>query len=92
MKINKCELLKKLIRKNLWKKLSSEEIRLYLLFVIFADKTKGKGELSSKVLNKYLGNNFSLSQLKKAAYSFEEFHLLKLDILSPELEIRFEFI
>lgn len=92
MKINKRELLKKLIEENLWEKLSSQEIKLYLLFVIFADKTKGSGKLSSKVLSKYLGNNFSLGQLKKAAYSLQEFHLLKLDILSPGPEIKFEFI
>jgi len=87
MKINKRELIRNLRQGDLWKKLSSEEIRLYLLFVIFADKIKESGKLSSKVLSRYLGNNFSLDQLEKAAYSLQDFHLVKLDILSSEREI-----
>ena len=58
MKINKRELLKKLTQENLWKRLSSEEIRLYLLLIIFADKVKGTGRLNSKALQGYLGSNF----------------------------------
>jgi len=92
MKIDKHELLQKLIQEDLWKKLSSEEIRLYLLFVIFADKVKGTGKLSPKVLEGCLGNNFPLDQLEKATHDLEKLHLLKLDISSPEQEIEFEFL
>ena len=92
MEINKRELLKKLTQENLWKKLSSEEIRLYLLLIIFADKVKGTGRLSSKILEGCLGSNFLRERLEKAAHDLEKLNLVKLDISSPGPEIEFEFL
>ncbi|MBA7671850.1 hypothetical protein ES703_80016 [subsurface metagenome] len=92
MEINKRELLKKLIEENLWKRLSWEEIRLYLLLIIFADKVKGTGGLSSKVLEGCLGDNFPRDQLERAAYGLEKLHLAKLNISWPGSEIKFEFL
>ena len=92
MKINKRELLKKLTAENLWKRLSSEEIRLYLLLIIFADQVKGTGRLSLRARERCLGNNFPRDQLEKAARDLENLHLVKLDISSPGLEIEFEFL
>jgi len=66
MKINKRELLKKLTQENLWKRLSREEVRLYLLLVIFADEIREAGRLTLKVLERCLGNNLSLDQSKKS--------------------------
>ena len=40
MDINRRKLLKTLITEDLWKRLSPEEVRLYLLLVISADETK----------------------------------------------------
>jgi len=92
MRIDKRELLRKLTHENLWKRLSSEEIRLYLVLIIFADEVKGTGRLSSKALEGCLGNNFSRDQLQKAAHDLEKLHLVKLDISSPGSEIEFEFL
>jgi len=92
MKINKRELLKKLTQENLWKRLSWEEVRLYLLLVICADEIRGTGRLSPKVLEGCLGSNFSLDKLKKAVHDLENFRLVKLDILPPDSEIEFEFL
>ena len=92
MRINKRELLKKLTEENLWKKLSSEEIRLYLLLIIFADKIKGTGRLSSKVLQGCLGSNFLGNRLEKAAHDLENLRLVKLGISRPGPEIEFEFL
>ena len=92
MKINKRELLKKLTQENLWKKLSGEEIRLYLLLIIFADEVKGTGRLSSKALERCLGNDLSQNQLEKAAHHLKHLRLVKLDISSPGSEIEFEFL
>jgi hypothetical protein len=89
MRINKRELLKKLTQENLWKKLSSEEIRLYLLLIIFADKIKGTGRLSSKVLQGCLGTDFLGNRLEKAAHDLENLRLVKLDISGPEIEFEF---
>ena len=92
MKINKRELLKKLTQENLWKRLSWEEIRLYLVLIIFADEVKGTGRLSSKALEGCLGNNFPRDQLEKAAHDLEKLHLIKLGISSPGPKIEFEFL
>ena len=92
MRIDKRELLKKLTHENLWKRLSSEEIRLFLLLIIFADRAKGTGRLSSKVLEGCLGSNFLRGRLEKAAHDLENLCLVKLDISSPGSGIEFEFL
>lgn len=92
MRVNKRELLKKLIEGNLWKRLSSKEIRLYLMLIIFADEVKGTGRLSSKLLERCLGNNLAGNQLEKAGRDLEDLGLVKLDISSPGEEIEFEFL
>ena len=92
MRINKRELLKKLTQEDLWKRLSSEEIRLYLLLIIFADRVKGTGRISSKVLEGCLGTNFLRGKLEKAAHDLENLRLVKLGISSPGSGIEFEFL
>jgi len=92
MRINKRKLLKKLSEENLWKRLSWEEIRLYLVLIIFADEVKGTGRLRLKVLEGCLGNNFPRGQLEKAAHDLENLHLAKLDISWPGSKIEFEFL
>jgi len=92
MKINKRELLKRLTQENLWKKLFSEEIRLYLLLVIFADEVKGTGKLSLEVLEGCLGSNFPRDQLEEAAHDLEKLHLAKINISSSGSGIEFEFL
>jgi len=44
MKIDKHELLEKLSQTNLWKNLSAEEVRVYLLLIICADEIRGRIE------------------------------------------------
>ncbi|MEA1965423.1 MAG: hypothetical protein U9O41_09945, partial [Candidatus Aerophobetes bacterium] len=67
--MNKRRLLTKLTDSDLWEELSPEEIRLYLLLVIFVGKRKRKGKLRWGELKEWLGENFDIKQLKKAAYS-----------------------
>ena len=92
MWINKRQLLQKLTQENLWKSLSWEEIRLYLVLIISADEAKGTGRLSLKALEGCLGSDFSRDQLEKAAHDLEDLHLVKLDISSPGSGIEFEFL
>jgi len=92
MRINKRKLLQKLSQENLWKRLSWEEIRLYLVLIIFADEVKGTGRLSSEVLEGCLGSSFPGLQLEKAAHDLEKLCLVKLDISWPGSEIEFEFL
>lgn len=92
MRIDKRELLEKLAKEDLSESLSPDEIRLYLLLIIFADKVKGGGRLSPKVLKEYLGSNFLRNQLEKAVHGLENLHLAKLDISSPGTQIEFELL
>ena len=92
MKINKRELLGKLVQTNLWKNLSPEEVRLYLLLVIFTDEVKGTGKLSLEVLEGCLGSNFPRSQLEEAAHNLKSLNLVKINISSSGSGIEFEFL
>ena len=92
MKINKRELLEKLIQANSWENLSAEEIRLYLFIVICADKVRGTGRLNPEVLEECLGSNFTGDQLEEACHDLENISLFKLEIPSSGSEIKFEFL
>jgi hypothetical protein len=50
MDIDRRKLLRTMITQDLWKKLSSEEVRLYLLLIISIDETKEIGKLKNGVL------------------------------------------
>jgi len=90
--MNKRQLLTMLTDSDLWKKISPEEIRLYLLLVIFAGERGNRGKLRWKELKEWLGESFDIKQLEKAAYSLESFHLVKIDYSSKDSEIRFELL
>jgi len=92
MKINKRELLEKLIQTDLWENLSPEEVRLYLLLVICVDEIRGAGRLSPEVLERCLGSNFTMNDLEKALHELESLSLLELDTSSPGPEIEFKFL
>lgn len=92
MKIDKRELLKRITQENLWKKLFSEEIKLYLLIVIFADEVKGTGKLSLEVLEGCLGSNFPRNRLEEAAHDLQSLNLVKINISSLGSGIEFEFL
>jgi len=78
MKINKREMLYRLVRKDLWENLSPEEIRLYLLLVITSDGEKGRGKLSWKEITYYLGPGFTRDGLRKAVNNLQKFGLVEI--------------
>ena len=67
-----------MIKKELWKNLSAEEIRLYFLLIIKGDKNEGKGSLSLGEINHHLGLEFTQNDLKKAVDKLQKFHLIKI--------------
>jgi len=90
--MDKRQLLKILTKPDLWKKLSPEEIRLYLLLIIFVGNRRNRGKLKWEELKEWLGGNFDIKHLKKAASSLESFHLVKINCSSKDSEIRFELL
>lgn len=50
MDVNRQKLLRTLITEDLWKRLSPEEVRLYLLLIISFDETKRIGKLKNRIL------------------------------------------
>jgi len=49
MDMNRRKLLRRLITEDLWKRLSPEEVRLYLL-IISTDETKEIGKVKNRIL------------------------------------------
>jgi hypothetical protein len=78
MRINKREILCRLVRKDLWESLSPQEIRLYLLLIITSDGEKGKGKLTWKEIRYYLGPEFTREKLKRAADNLQKFGLVEI--------------
>lgn len=93
MGVSKRGLLKAfLARQDLCKKLSADEIRLFLLLVVFAEERKSEGKLSWENVKKYLGDDFRKDQLKRAASTLEEMGLARMDYLSREADIVFQLL
>ena len=89
MKIDKRKLLQRIIGQELWKKMSLEEIRLYLLLIISVDQTSGVGKLSTESLERYLGYSLQDEQLGKVARTFQRLHLAEITYSSGKREIGF---
>ena len=92
MCINRRELLSTLITENLWKRLSPEEVRLYLLLVISIDETKEIGKLEKRDIEKCLGYSLAVGQLEKITYTFRELHLAEIEYSKEKSEIKFELV
>ncbi|MBA7467688.1 hypothetical protein ES707_02909 [subsurface metagenome] len=79
MDINRRKLLRTLITEDLWKRLSPEEIRLYLLLIISIDETKDIRKLKERDIEKCLGYSLIVGQLEKIAYTFRELNLAEIE-------------
>jgi len=92
MSIDKRKLLWRLSEKGLWKNLSSEEVRLYFLLIIFADVSNGEGKLIWENLNYYLGPHFHGEKLKKAVQNLEKLHLVRINFSVEKSEIEYKIL
>lgn len=73
MQVDKRVLLKAFLRReDLCKKLSPDDIRLFLLLVVSSEKGKREGKLSWENVKEYLGDNFGKDRLKRTASSLEK--------------------
>ena len=72
MDINRRQLLRTLITEDLWKRLSPEEVRLYLFVIISINQTKEIGKLKKQDIEKCLGYSLTVGQLEKIAHTFRE--------------------
>ncbi|MEA3485710.1 MAG: hypothetical protein U9R03_03270 [Candidatus Aerophobetes bacterium] len=89
MKIDKRKLLKTIITQDLRKKMSPEEIRVYLLLVISVDQANGMGKISREYLERHLGHSLYNEQLEKMAHTFRRLHFAKIDYSPEKSEIEF---
>ena len=89
MEIDRRKLLRTLIREDLWKRLSPEEVRLYLLLIISIDETKKIGKLKKRDIEKCLGYSLTVGQLEKIAHTFRELNLADIEYFRKKSEIKF---
>jgi len=92
MDINRRKLLRTLIAEDLWKRLSPEEVRLYLLLIISIDETKEIRKLKKRDIEKCLGYSLTVGQLAKIAHSFRELNLAGIEYSKEKSEIKFTLL
>ncbi len=92
MSIDKRKLLWIITEKELWKNLSSEEVRLYFLLLIFADISNGEGKISWKDISYYLAPHFCREKLKKTIQNLEKLHLVKINFSVDKSEIGYKIL
>ena len=89
MEIDRGKLLRALITEDLWKKLSPEEVRLYLLLIISIDETKKIGKLTKRDIEKCLGYSLTVKELEKILHTFRELNLAEIEYSKEKSEIKF---
>jgi len=92
MDVDRRKLLRTLITKDLWKRLSPEEVRLYLLFIISIDETRKIGRLKKQDIEKCLGYSLTIKQLEKIGNTFRELHLAEIEYSKGKSEIKFTLV
>jgi hypothetical protein len=93
MQVDKRGLLRAfLVKQDLCQKLSVDEIRVFLLLVVFAEERKREGMLSWENVKEYLGDDFRKDRLKRAASTLEEMGLAKMDFPPREAYIVFQLL
>ena len=92
MDIDRGKLLRTLIAEHLWKRLSPEEVRLYLLLVISIDETKKIRKLKKQDIEKCPGYSLTAGQLEKIAHTFRELHLAEIEYSKEKSEIKFTLL
>jgi len=91
MEIDRRKLLRTLITEDLWKRLSPEEVRLYLL-IISIDETKEIGKLKKRDIEKCLGYSLTVGQLEKITHTFQELHLADIEYSNDKSEIKLTLV
>ena len=89
MDINRRKLLRRLTTEDLWKRLSPEEVRLYLLLIISIDEAKKIGKLKKQDIEKGLGYCLTVGQLEKILHTFRELNLAEIEYSEEKSEIKF---
>jgi hypothetical protein len=89
MDVDRRKLLRTLITEDLWKRLSPEEVRLYLLLIISIDETEEIGRLKQRDIEKCLGYSLTVGKLEKIAHAFRELHLAEIEHSKEKSEIKF---
>jgi len=92
MDINRQKLLRTLITEDLWKRLSPEEVRLYLLLIISIDEKKETGKLKKHHIEKCLGYSLTVGQLEKIGHTLRELHLAEIEYSKEKSEIKFTLL
>lgn len=93
MQVDKRGLLKAFLRReDLCKKLSPDDIRLFLLLVVSSEKGEREGKLSWENVKEYLGDNFGKDRLKRTASSLEKVGLAQVTFHPGEAEIAYRLL
>ena len=79
-------------RVDLCEKLSPDEVRLFLLLIVFAQEGKKEGKLSWDNTKKYLGANFGKDRLKSSAPTLEEMGLARMNFPPRQAEIAYRLL
>lgn len=87
--MNKREILSRLVEKGVWERLSPEEVRLYLLFIIAMDNRQGEGLIRIQQIRNYLQINEE--ELKKVLDNLQKNNLIKVQY-RDEQNIKFQVL
>ncbi len=92
MEIDRRKLLRRLITEDLWKRLSPEKVRLYLVLIVSIDETKKIGKLKKQDIEKCLGYSLTVGQLEKIGHTLRELNLADIEYFKEKAEIKFTLV
>lgn len=82
--MEKAEILKKVCRLEVFKDLSTNELKLYVLLLIFAQGLNKEEQIDLEIIRSMSGDIFTVEELKEIGFSLKKHKLASLSLSYPK--------
>ncbi|MBI4618902.1 MAG: hypothetical protein HY739_01860 [Desulfobacterales bacterium] len=82
--MEKIEILKKVCRLKIFSALSTDELKLYILLLIFAQGLNKEEEIGLEIIRRVFGEPFTIEHLKEMGFSLKKHKLASLSLSCPK--------
>lgn len=82
--MEKIEILKKVCRLKIFRNLSTDELKLYILLLTSAQGLNKEEQIDMEIIGRVFGEFLTIEQLKEMGFSLKKHKLASLSFSSPE--------
>lgn len=82
--MEKVEILRKVCRLKIFRDLSTDELRLYILLLMFAQGLNKEEQIDMEIIGRAFGELLTIEQLKEMGFSLKKHKLASLSLSYPK--------